>query len=227
MMKRTIAGLLSVVCLCGAAALNAEDPAPPHGGERPFPREGRGGRGGRGRMFDPARMPIIRRLVAEAQLKAQAPEEYAAAIRAQDAAAKAWRAAAAKAKVTLPEDSADQLQLVREKAPAEYEELLKLAVSDPRAALAKWREAAEKAGVKMQGPRGGFPGGPGRGGDREAPAPGGRQVSRPPIAKLRKAYPAEMAKFDELRESDPAKARELLRDLTRKWNESEAHAPKN
>lgn len=236
MMKRTIVGLLSVLCLCGSAVLNAEETAP-SGGDRSFPREGRGGRGGRegrggrggrGGMFDPSRMPVIRRLAAEAQLKEQAPEEYAAAIKAQDAAAKAWSAAAAKAKVTLPEDTADQLRLVREKAPAEYEELLKLAGSDPHAALRKWREAAEKAGVKMMGFRGGRGDRGDRGGhgDREAPAPGGRKTSRVPMAKLRQAYPAEMAQYEELRKSDPAKARELLRDLSRKLDEA-GHAPKN
>lgn len=236
-MKRIFAGLLAAAFLCGGLAANAEESAP-RDDDRGVPREGRGGWGGRGgrggregrggrggRMFDPARMPVIRRLAAEAQLRQQAPEEYAAAVKAQDAAAKAWRAAAAKAKVELPGDTADQLQQVREKAPAEYEELLKLAVSDPQAALAKWREAAEKAGVKVMGFRGGFPGGPSRGGDREAPAPGSRQTSRAPIAKLRQAYPAEMAKYDELKQSDPAKARELLRDLIRKLDEAGNRTP--
>jgi len=210
--------------------VNAEESAPREE-DRGFPREGRGGRGGwggregrggrGGRMFDPSRMPIIRRLAAEAQLKEQAPEEYAAAIKAQDAAARAWHAAAAKAKVELPEDSSDQLRQVREKAPAEYEELLKLAGSDPQAALKKWREAAEKAGVKVMNFRGGFPGGPSRGGDREAPGPGSRQTSRAPMAKLRQAYPAEMAQYDELKKSDPGKARDLLRDLIRKLEAGE------
>ena len=172
--------------------------------------------------MDPSRHPMIRRLVAEAQLKAQAPEEYAAAVKAQAAAAKAWRDAAAKAKVTLPEDSGDQLQQLREKAPAEYEELLKLAGSDPQTALLKLREAAEKAGVKlMMMFRGGPNGGRRPGADREAPEAGSRRTSRVPIAKLRQAFPQEMAQYDEWKKSDPEKARELLRDLIRRMGKPE------
>ena len=221
-MKRTVVGLLSVACLCGSLALLAEESAPDGAGRGFPPREGQAGRGGRGRMrMDPARNPMIRRLAAEAQLKAQAPEEYAAAVKAQAAAAQAWRAAAAKAKVTLPEDSADQLQQIREKAPAEYEELLKLAGSDPKEALRKWRAAAEKAGVKLMMFRGAPDGGMRPGAGREAPEPGSRRMSRVPFDKLRKSFPAEMAKYDEWKQSDPEKARELLRDLLRKTQQQE------
>ena len=51
----------------------------------------------------------------------------------------------------------------------------------------------------------------------EKPEP--RRMSNPPLRKLRTAFPEEMARYDELRQEDPAAAAKLLRELADKLKE--------
>ena len=50
----------------------------------------------------------------------------------------------------------------------------------------------------------------------EKPEP--RRLNNLPLRKLRKAFPEEMKKYEELRQEDPAAAKKLLMDLTERLN---------
>ena len=97
----------------------------------------------------------------------------------------------------------------------------KSAEGDPRAmmsTMAALRKLAEKHGIKlsaMPGNRGGRRGfGRGEGGFEREAVPPKRDMSRPSFSKLRAAFPEEMARYEELRRSDPGAARELLKKLS-------------
>ena len=131
-------------------------------------------------------------------------------------AEEAMRALAKKAKVELPDSIESKIRTLKQKQPQGFAELLE--EEDPRAAAAKLMNLAKESGVEL------FPAGmmnrrrPGM--DKEAPAQKEQSMRRPGrvvnMAKLRKLYPEEMQKLEELRTSDPAAYKAGLVELSKK-----------
>ena len=121
---------------------------------------------------------------------------------------------AGKAKVTLPDTPELLLRKLEAADQAGCAEAVKLAGDDPRAAMRKINEIAEKAGISLMpsGMRRRFGGRDAA--EKSAAAP--PQMRENPMARLRelqRQYPEEMKQIAELRKSDPKKANEMLRDL--------------
>ena len=148
------------------------------------------------------------RAEAEKKLKELYPAEYAEVQKLRDDAEKKLQELAKKANITLPaapksmSERMDELKKKYPKEMAEYEELQK---TDRRAAFAKLRTLLEKEGVTF-GPQGR---------NQEA------RMRENPNNKLREArnkYPEDWKKIQEVRKSDPAKARTMTRELLQKYN---------
>ena len=184
----------------------------PGDGDRPgrgeFP--GRGGRSGRGGG-------MMEQIVAEGKINAKFPEEFAAVMKELNAAEDKLYQLAEKAEVKIPRNLISQLRRLREKAPEKFAEIERRADDEPREAMRELFELAEANGIELAMPmmRGGRGGRPGRG-DAPEEKPEPRKISKAPIRKLREAFPEDMARYDSLRQEDPAAAARLLRDLTEK-----------
>lgn len=148
------------------------------------------------------------RAEAEKKLKERYPAEFAEIQKLRDEAEKKLQALAKKANVTLPappksmSERMDELKKKYPKEMAEYESLMK---TDRRAAFAKLRTIMQKEGF-----------GNGRDGDRNAPS----RMRNNPTRNLRaaaKKYPEDWKKIQETRRNDPAKAREMTKDLLQKY----------
>lgn len=185
-----------------------------------FNREGWGGRGGRGGMGGMGGMGMmrmgqfnmLRRYIAESQIKAKFAEEYAAADKALLAAVGKIEELAKKAKVTLPVSVEMQIRKLRAAAPAEFAQLEELSNSDPRAVMGKLRELAEKHGIELWENR--------NRGQQErrpaTPAPSTRENPRQVIRRLQKKYPQEMEEIMALRERNPKEFSRRLQELNRR-----------
>ena len=105
------------------------------------------------------------------------------------------------------------LERLKEQYPGEVAEIEALRASDLDSANAKMRELMNKAGF----PRGGMRG------QRTAPGAERETAAEPDeatLTKLKEKFPEEFARYEEWKKSDPAKAREKLRELLTKagWN---------
>ena len=210
--------------------------ATPRGGRFGGGREGFGGReggqrgegfgGGRGGFggqrpggFQGGMMGNRQRTEAEAKIKEKFPQEYAAIEKQRETAEEQLQALAKKADVKLPltqEAMMKKMAAIREKYKKEFEEINQLRQTDPQAARERMAEIFKQEGIEM--PMMMRPGeGPRRGGDRGEGGPARRGNSRPNIDKIRKAYPEEMQKLDEIRREDPAKFREEFRKLAERY----------
>lgn len=197
-----------------------EDGGRPGRGEFPgrgdFPGRGnfpgRGDRPGRGGG-------MMEQIAADGKIRAKFPEEYTAVVNELNAAEDKLYQLAERAEVKYPRNMMSQFRRLREKAPEKFAEIESRAADEPREAMRELFELAEANGIELAMPmmRGGR--GP-RGGDaapEEKPEP--RRMSNPPLRKLRTAFPEEMARYDELRQEDPAAAAKLLRELADKLKE--------
>ncbi len=188
--------------------------------------ERRGGeeRPERGMMFGPRGGNS--RAAIEAQLKQKYPEEYAKIEMLRRETETALEELAKKAGLELPaapKSIAEQLETLKEKYPAEYAKIEELRKTDPRAAFRMTRELAEKAGITLEFGGPGFQRSPG---SAENPAPGPARINpMQQMRRLKEKYPAEFAKIETLRRSDPAAARAQLRALLEKERTEQAQEP--
>lgn len=148
------------------------------------------------------------RAEAEKKLKELYPKEYAEVQKLRDDAEKKLQELAKKANITLPElpkSMSERMEELKKKYPkemAEYEELQK---TDRRAAWAKLRALMEKEGIGF-GPRGE---------NRQNAAM--RENPNRKLKEVQKKYPEEWKKIQEIRRTDPAKARTMTRELLQKY----------
>ena len=212
MLKKFLALLLVAGVAGSAFAAENDEPS----------GRGRRGRGERGMMMRRGGMPgfgrgasMLQRFKAENDLSKKYPEEYAKIEKQLFEAEEAMRALAKKAKVELPDSIESKIRTLKQKQPQGFAELLE--EENPRAAAAKLMNLAKENGVEL------FPAGmmnrrrPGM--DKEAPAQkeqSMRRSGRVNMAKLRKLYPEEMQKLEELRTSDPAAYKAGLLELSKK-----------
>ena len=165
-------------------------------------------------------------LAADAKLRERFPEEFNAVIRELNAAEDKLNKLAERGGVKYPPNFTSQLRRLRDKAPEKFSAIERRAADDPREAMRELFELAREQGVDLampmmrggRGGRGGFPGRGGFGGDRPEEPPAPRKLSTPPLRKLRENFPAEMKRYEELRQEDPAAAAKLLRELADRLN---------
>lgn len=161
-------------------------------------RGGERGGFGRGRMMNP-------RAEVEKKLKEQFPKEYAEIQKLREEAEKKLQELAKKAKVelpALPKSMEERMAELKKKYPKEYAEYEELLKKDRRAAFGKLREIMRKNGdARMQAP------------GKEAPS---RENAGRQLRELRKKYPEEWKKIREMQRKDPAKARQMTKDLLEK-----------
>lgn len=167
------------------------------GGNREFGRQG--GRGFNMQRFNP-------RAEAEKKLKAQYPEEYAEIEKLRAEAEEKLKALAKKANIELPEapkSMEERMADLKKKYPKEMEEIEALRKTDPRASFMKLRELMMKEnGGKM-------PGGENRPAMRDNP----QKILR----DAQKKYPEDWKEIQRVRKEDPAKARQMTKDLIEKY----------
>lgn len=222
MTRRYFGILAAAVLLISAVAAQEQQSADESGGRSRGRSRGSGNGGG----FEQMREQIRK---ANEQIKEKFPEEYKELekLEATDrrAAFQKRLELAKKAGIELPEfggrrggdrrpDAAEQdmreewrkaEEAVKEKLPAEFAEFEKLRETNPDAALAKLRELAEKAEVKLPE------------GQPSFKNVGPRNVARLAVEYadrvLQQRYPDEYAQIVELRAEDPDLAREQYREL--------------
>lgn len=217
MVKKMLAALLALGIIGGVSAAENDGAFSREGRQRTEMRGSRGrrnGRGDRGFGSQMMRMNPFARFKAEEEIRQKFPKELEEAQKQLIEAEKKIAELAKKAKVDLPESYEGKLRQLQAKQPAEFGKLV--AEENPRKAMAGIRELAKANGIEfggMNAPRRGGRPEFGREGARED-AP--RRSGRVDMNKLRRMYPEEMAKLDELRKSDPEAFRNGLRELVRK-----------
>ena len=223
MTRRIIAAVLALG-IAGAITAAENDGMPSREGRRAGMnmRGGRGfGRNGRAGGFGGmmARMNPLARFKAEEEIRQKFPKELDEALKQLAEAEKKVAELAKKAKVELPESNDSKLRQIQAKKPAEFAKLVK--EEDFRKAFTGLRELAEEAGVEFggMGPRQRGPRGPeGAPGAENAP----RRRGPVDMARLRRMYPEEMKKLDEIRRSDRDAYRKGLMELIKKSKEQKS-----
>ena len=184
-------------------------------GDRGFGRNGRAG--GFGGMM--ARMNPLARFKAEEEIRQKFPKELEEALKQLAEAENKVAELAKKAKVKLPESNDSKLRQLQAKAPAEFAKLLN--EEDFRKVFMGLRELAKTNGIEFggMGSRQRGPRGPeGAPGAENAP----RRRGPVDMARLRRMYPEEMKKLDEIRSSDRDAYRKGLMELIRKSKEQKS-----
>ena len=183
----------------------------------------RGGMGG-GRIFFGG-MSMLQRFKAEQDISRKFPNEYAEAEKQLFEAEAKLKELAKKAKVDLPNSIEGKLRELKHKQPEAFARIV--ADEDNRKAMMDVMKLAKDNGLEL------FPnmrGGDRRGrpeADKPAQAPEKRRTGRVNFEKLRKLYPEEMKKLDELRTSDPQAFRDGLRDLNKKMESEQINSENN
>ena len=83
--------------------------------------------------------------------------------------------------------------------------------TDFRQAMVELQQLAEKAGVRLGGFRNSGNNRGRQSGDGNGMAP--RNISMPNMGELRRKYPEQMRKYDELRRTDRKAAEQMLREI--------------
>lgn len=173
---------------------------------------------------------MFARFKAEEEIKNKFPKEYAEAEKQLFEAEAKLRELAKKAKVDLPETTASKLRVLKHKQPGDFSRII--SEQDGRKAFGDMMKLAGENGVELmpQGMRGRHPGmrgeredGP-RGSEMREGGERQRRSGRVDFNKLRKLYPEEMKKLDELRRSDPEAFRKGLRELNDKMKKDTVKA---
>lgn len=175
-------------------------------------RFGRQGRGGMGMgMMRMGQFNLLKRFVAESQIRSKFASEYAAADKQLLEAVTKIEELAKKAKVTLPLSTELQIRKLRAKAPKEFAALEEQSTSDPRRIFGSLRTLADQHKIPLFEQNGNSrgqmrtPAGPPPGTKRENP--------NALLRRLRKKYPQEMKEIMALRDSDPRAFARKIREL--------------
>ena len=195
--------------LISGVALHAADSAMPD--NRPGRRNsGRASRFGNGMMNN--------RVIVEAQIAHADPQKYAELEKIREQYEKDMAALAEKNGIKLPASLDDNFRKLWKAEPEKFTAIALEIKNSPREGMKKLFALAREAGIKF-GPERSF--GRRQNNDAGEHSYMPRNFNRPDLSALRRNYPAEMKKYDELRKTDPAGARKILLELienTRKQN---------
>lgn len=228
MIKQMLTALLALGIIGGTVAAETGDTPSREGSQRSEMRGSRrGGRMGRGDRGFGAGMGMMRmnplaRFKAEEEIRQKFPKELEEALKQLTEAEQKIAELAKKAKVSLPESHEGKLRQLQAKQPVEFGKLV--AEEDFRKQFTGLRELAQANGIEFGGMNG-----PRRGGRPEAGREGmrgesSRRSGRVNMNKLRRDYPEEMKKLEELRKTDPEAFRKGLRELVKKSQDSKPEA---
>ncbi|MBR7130946.1 MAG: hypothetical protein IKC82_03025 [Lentisphaeria bacterium] len=152
-------------------------------------------------------MMMRNQIFVEMQIAQKFPDEYAKV----DALRKEYEGKLAelakKASVELPASRDAAFRKLREADQKAFDAAAAKMNVSPREAMGELMALAKKHNIELFN-RSGFR--QGSGFRKPAAQESARVFARPDMAKLRKKYPAEMKKYDELRQTDRNKAREML-----------------
>ena len=188
------------------------------GGMRGGNRGGmRGNRGGmRGNMMESMRlMGSMQRILAFETVREKFPEESAALDKVMLENEQKYAELAKKAGTELQTSLECNLIKLRLADTAGYDAAIKAIKADPRTGLPKLLELAKAKKIELV-PQRKITMNEGR--NKEVPS-SNRDIKRPDFRKLRAQFPEEMKKYEELRQQDPAKARQMLTELMQRTNE--------
>ena len=180
-----------------------------------FNREGRGGMGGfdRNAMMQMGQwMNVAQRVLAFEAIREKFPKETAELDKAILESEAKYAELAKKAEIEVPASLEGNLLKLRAADTAAYTAAIKAIKENPRQNFSKLVELAKKHNIELF-PARKMPMREGR--NVEAPNKS-RNVNRPDFKKLQKDFPEEMKKYNELKKDDPAKARELLKELVKR-----------
>ena len=155
-------------------------------------------------------------------IRQQFPKEYGEIAASRSASEKQLKELAEKAKVELSESMESAVLKLYFINPDAVERIASSMQGDgAREAMRELFQLMKDNGIKVampqrgnRGGNGGFNGG--FGGGRDGGNPEARSVGRPPLERLRRQFPEDMARYEQLRSEDPKAARQLLNDLVQK-----------
>ena len=166
---------------------------------------------GGNRMMRGGMMGGLANFIAEEEIRAKFPKEFAELEKAALELDKKQAELAAKAGVKLQETMESKLRKLRAADPAGFTAAIAEFKKNPSNGFSKMMALAKKHNIELfQRP----------GGNRQLPQPPapGRSIGRPDFRKLRQLYPEEMKKYEELRREKPAEARKMLEELVKRSN---------
>ena len=170
----------------------------------------RGGMWGNARGMESMRlMGSMRRILAFETIREKFPEESAALDKAMLENEQKYVELAKKAGTELQTTLECNLIKLRLADAAGYDAAIKAIKADPRTGLPKLLELAKAKNIELL-PQRKITMNEGR--NKEVPS-SNRDIKRPDFRKLRAQFPEEMKKYEELRQQDPAKARQMLTEL--------------
>lgn len=166
---------------------------------------------GGNRMMRGGMMGGLANFIAEEEIRAKFPKEFAELEKSALELDKKQAELAAKAGVKLQETMESKLRKLRAADPAGFTAVIAEIKKNPRGGFSKMMELAKKHKIELFSRPGG---------GRQLPPPpaAGRNIGRPDFRKLRQLYPEEMKKYEELRREKPAEARKILEELVKRSN---------
>ena len=171
-------------------------------------RRNSGQRGGQRRNM------MVSRVIVEAQISHADPQKYAELEKARLQYEKDMAALAEKHGIKLPESREDNLRKLWKANPEKFVEICVEIKNSPREGMRKLFELAKESGIKfgMARDQRRFD----RNGNNNENSSMPRKFNRPDMSALRRNYPEEMKKYDDLRRKDPTAGRKFLIELIEK-----------
>ena len=157
-------------------------------------------------------MNVAQRVLAFEAIREKFPKETAELDKAILESEAKYAELAKKAEIEIPASLEGNLLKIRNADAAAYTAAIKAIKENPRQNFSKLQDLAKKHNIELF-PARRMPMREGR--NIEAPNKS-RNTQIPKMGQLRKKYPEEMKKYNELKKEDPAKAKELLVELMKR-----------
>lgn len=183
-----------------------------------FPNERSSGQNGNrrnsGQRGGQRRNMMVSRVIVEAQISHADPQKYAELEKVRSQYEKDMAALAETHGIKLPESREDNLRKLWKANPEKFVEICVEIKNSPREGMRKLFELAKESGIKfgMARDQRRFD----RHGNNNENSYMQRKFNRPDMSALRRNYPEEMKKYDDLRRKDPTAGRKFLIELIEK-----------
>ncbi len=167
-----------------------------------------------GQRSNQRRNMMVSRVIVEAQIAHADPQKYAELEKIRIQYEKDMAALAEKHGIKLPESRDDNFRKLWKANPEKFVEICVEIKNSPREGMRKLFALAKESGIKfgMERKSRRFD----RNGNNNENSSMQRKFNRPDMSALRRNYPEEMKKYDDLRRNDPAAGRKFLIELIEK-----------
>lgn len=225
-MKKIFAMMLATACTLSFAQaqdeMQSNDNTPSQMRERGGKRGERGMMGMSGMGMSGMGMMNDARSNAESALAKKAPDEFAALAKEREALEAKFQALAKKNSITLPmtaEAKHAQMEAFNKKYEKELAAIREQMKTDPKGAMEKMQALFKAEGIEMplRSFRGGAKNGEGAKNGVEAKSSPRANRNQELRQAVRKAYPEEFKKIEELRRDNPDEARKQMKALMDKF----------